>query len=236
MTIFLLTPSFLSWRKKNRRCWAFLATDVMLSSHFRFLLIVVSKNRKESTISTVWPLMTRGVVGVFFLLKSITISFVFDTELQVVVPTLVNQPINFTATDCLVCVGDQAFCGSVIWKREYKCTVVVRSAVICEKGVEKWREHTPLRCTSAQDQGLWQKGVDLDHLRSVQEDVEDPLAHPGVDAELSEFAEELVRNDSILRRAVTNEDYAGVGIGRIQMFKDWWRPRDTASSTDLSAL
>ena len=45
--------------------------------------------------------------------------------------------------------------------------------------------------------GCDRKGVDLDHLRSVQEDVDDPLAHPGVDAELSEFGEELGRNDSV---------------------------------------
>ena len=68
--------------------------------------------------------------------------------------------------------------------------------------------------------GCDRKGVDLDHLRSVQEDVDDPLAHPGVDAELSEFGEELGRNDSIERRAVINEEYEGVGVGRIQMFKD----------------
>ena len=47
-----------------------------------------------------------------------------------------------------------------------------------------------------------------------------PLAHLGVDAELSEFVEELDRNGSIECRAVINEDYVGVGVGRIQMFKD----------------
>ena len=89
------------------RCWAFLAIDVVSSSHFGFLLIVVSKDRKQSTISTVLPLMSRGVIDHYL--------FCFrHIDLQVVVPTPVDQPVKFSATDCFVRVGDQAFYGSAV--------------------------------------------------------------------------------------------------------------------------
>ena len=68
-----------------------------------------------------------------------------------------------------------------------------------------------MRCTSAQDQWLRWQDVDRDHLRSVQKEVEDPLAHMGINGEKNEkmkkmrktttklavFVEEFERNDSI---------------------------------------
>ena len=82
------------------RFCAFLMMPIVLLHQERSLEIVEPKNVTESACKTSVPSMTRGWMGVFFLRKSMIISFVLDMFSTMFKPPRIQLLLNVIFDNC----------------------------------------------------------------------------------------------------------------------------------------
>ncbi len=147
-------------------------------------------------------------------------------DAEVVTSAPLHQMFHLLSVFRLIIVNDASHYCCVVRKLHYMAAGVSRRAVIRQQSEQEGAQHTALWWASAEGDGGGDGIVDPDSLRSISQEVQDPVPQCGTQTKGGELLHQDLWDDGIEGRWEVQEEQTNIGVSALQVgegcMNHWW--------------